>query len=247
MTGGQMMTWDEFKVKFSRTHVPPGLIKRMRDEFRELKQGRMTVVEYRDKFLSLARYAPDEIDTKAKKKERFLNGLHDEMQTVLVNIPFANIEALVDSVIHMEGKINQANENLKRRMMHQQGTHHTPKYRPNLSTGFAPRNNRPPMNRPTYPNRGGGNHNNPGKPNNLNRAPPKFNNNNVANNTNTAPRTGSNVVPIAGKDKSQVTCYECGTKGHYSNECPKKLVAAPNVNAPAQQQRRVQPERRFTP
>ena len=99
MTGGQMMTWEEFKVKFSRTHVPLGLIKRMRDEFRELKQGRMTVVEYRDKFLSLARYAPDEIGTEAKKKERFLNGLHDEMQTVLVNIPVADIEALVDSTI----------------------------------------------------------------------------------------------------------------------------------------------------
>src|SRR3954471_112804 len=99
MTGGQMMTWEEFKVKFSRTHVPPVLIKRMRDEFKELKQGRMTVVDYRDKFFSLARYDPDEIDTKAKKKERFLNGLHDEMQTVLVNIPFADIEALVDSAI----------------------------------------------------------------------------------------------------------------------------------------------------
>ena len=44
MIGGQMMTWEEFKVKFSKTHVPLGLIKRMRDEFRELKQGRMTVV-----------------------------------------------------------------------------------------------------------------------------------------------------------------------------------------------------------
>ena len=63
MNGGQMMTWEEFKIKFNRTHVPSGLIKRMRDEFRELKKGRMTVVEYRDKFLSLARYAPDEIDT----------------------------------------------------------------------------------------------------------------------------------------------------------------------------------------
>ena len=175
MTGGQMMTWEEFKVKFSRTHVPPGLIKRMRDEFRELKQERMTVVEYRDKFLSLARYAPDEIDTEAKKKERFLNGLHDEMQTVLVNIPFADIEALVDSAIQMEGKINQANENRKRRMMHQPGTHQTPKYRPNPSPGFAPRTNRPPMTRPTYPNRGnprpGGNHNNPGNSSNFTRAP----------------------------------------------------------------------------
>ena len=52
------------------------------------------------------------------------------MQTVLVNIPFADIEALVDSAIQMEGKINQANENRKRPMMHQPGTHQTPKYRP---------------------------------------------------------------------------------------------------------------------
>src|SRR4051812_32206396 len=117
-----MMTWEEFKIKFSRTHVPPVLIKRMRDEFRELKQGRMTVVEYRDKFLSLDRYAPDEIDTKAKKKERFLNGLHDKMQTMLVNITFAHIEALVDSTIQMEGKINQANKNRTHRMMNQLGT-----------------------------------------------------------------------------------------------------------------------------
>src|SRR3954469_22286632 len=85
MNGGHMMTWDEFKLKFSRTHVPPGLILQMRDEFKELKQGRMTVVECSDGFLSLSRYATDEIGTKAKKKERFLNGLHDEMHTVLVN------------------------------------------------------------------------------------------------------------------------------------------------------------------
>ena len=65
----------------------------------------MTVVEYRVRFLSLARYAPDEINTEAKK-ERFLNGLHDEMQTVLVNIRFEDLEELVDSAIQMEGKIN---------------------------------------------------------------------------------------------------------------------------------------------
>src|SRR5215216_4102583 len=107
------------------------------------------------------------------------------------------------------------------------------------------------MNRPTYPNRGnprpGGNHNNPGNSSNFNRAPPKFNNNNASTNTNTAPRTGRNVVPVAAKDKSQVTCYECETKGHYSNEFPKKISAAPNANAPTQQQRRVQPGRRFAP
>jgi hypothetical protein len=28
-------------------------------------------------------------------------------------------------------------------------------------------------------------------------------------------------------DKTNITCYECRTKGHYSNECPTKLNAAP--------------------
>src|SRR3954467_15881486 len=79
MNGGRMMTWDEFKLKFSRTHVPPGLILWMRYEFKELKPGRMTIVEDRDRLLSLSRYAPNEIGTEDKKKERFLNGLHDEM------------------------------------------------------------------------------------------------------------------------------------------------------------------------
>ena len=177
MNQGQLPTWEEFKAKFSKTHVPPGLIKRMRDEFRELKQGRMTVVEYRDKFFSLARYALDEIDTKEKKKERFLNGLHDEMQLVLVSIQFADIEALVDSAIHMEGKINQANENCKHRQMHQPGHHQNQKYRSSSSQGVVPRNNKPQMNRPTYPNHGGGksksggNYHNSGNHNNFNRAP----------------------------------------------------------------------------
>ncbi|KAK1650465.1 hypothetical protein QYE76_068270 [Lolium multiflorum] len=81
LNAGQMMTWADFKLKFSKYHVPPGLIKKMRDEFRELKQGRMSVVEYRDRFLTLSRYAPDETDTTEKRKERFLNGTH-EMQTL---------------------------------------------------------------------------------------------------------------------------------------------------------------------
>ena len=69
MNAGQIMTWADFKLKFSKYHVPPGLIKKMRDEFRELKQGRMSVVEYRDRFLTLSRYAPDETDTTEKGKE----------------------------------------------------------------------------------------------------------------------------------------------------------------------------------
>ncbi|KAK1616123.1 hypothetical protein QYE76_021640 [Lolium multiflorum] len=169
--------------------------------------------------------------------------------TVLVNIPFADLEALVDSAIQMEGKLNQANENRKRRMMHQSGPSNTPKFRPSSSGGFTPRNNRPPtpMSRPGYQNRSGGNprpggHHN----NNFNRAPMRAPANN--NNTNTAPRTGSNAIPVTPKDKSTITCYECGVVGHYSNECPKRLAkVVANPAAPAHQQRRVTNGKNFAP
>ncbi|KAK1681688.1 hypothetical protein QYE76_042536 [Lolium multiflorum] len=219
------MTWADFKLKFSKYHVPPGLNKKMRDEFRELKQGRMSVVEYRDRFLTLSRYAPDEIDNTEKRKERFLNGLHDEMQTVLVNIPFADLEALVDSAIQMEGKLHQANENRKCHMMHQ---------RPMTQGGHHPNNNS---------NNSYVHHNN-----NFNRAPPRAPVNNNPNNPNTTPRTGSNAIPVTPKDKATITCYECGIVGHYSNECPKRLAKiAANTSAPAQQQRRVSTGKKFTP
>jgi hypothetical protein len=44
-------------------------------EFLSLKQGGMSVTEYRDRFIELSRYAPEEVADDPKKKERFMEGL----------------------------------------------------------------------------------------------------------------------------------------------------------------------------
>ena len=135
----------------------------------------------------------------------------------------------------MEGKITQANENRKRRMISQNGPNKVQKFRSSTQVQIYRSN---PYG--GYYQKPGGNNNyasnsNSNNTSNFNYAPPKY-----ENVSNTGPMIGSNALPVAANDKSQITCYDCGVKGHFSNECPKKLAKiAPKTDAPAQQQRRV--------
>ncbi|WVZ63978.1 hypothetical protein U9M48_013565 [Paspalum notatum var. saurae] len=57
----ECFTWAQFRDRFRSHHVPAGIMKMKKKEFLSLKQGSMTVTEYRDKFLQLARYASTEV------------------------------------------------------------------------------------------------------------------------------------------------------------------------------------------
>jgi hypothetical protein len=118
---GQVMTWGAFKTKFRKAHILSGLIKIMRDKFLNLKQGSMSVTEYLDKFTTWGRYAPNDIDTDEKKRERFMNGLQEDLQPYLVAVPYDDLESLVDAAIMVEDKNKAARESRKRRMMNQGG------------------------------------------------------------------------------------------------------------------------------
>jgi hypothetical protein len=45
------ITWAEFTTQFRNYHIPAGLMKIKKKEFLSLKQGNMSVSEYRDKFI----------------------------------------------------------------------------------------------------------------------------------------------------------------------------------------------------
>ena len=47
------------------------------EEFRSLKQGSMSVAEYRDKFAQLSFYASNDVAEDKEKQRRFLKGIYD--------------------------------------------------------------------------------------------------------------------------------------------------------------------------
>jgi DNA-binding FadR family transcriptional regulator len=75
-----------------------------KEEFLTLKQGLLSVSEYRDKFLQLSRYAPEDVNTDAKRQYRFLRGLVDPLHNQLMNHTFPTFQHLIDRAIMTERK-----------------------------------------------------------------------------------------------------------------------------------------------
>ena len=69
------MTWAEFHELFMGKYIPTTARYAKAQEFLELKQGAMTVMEYVARFTELARFADDYVATFAAKVRRFENGL----------------------------------------------------------------------------------------------------------------------------------------------------------------------------
>jgi hypothetical protein len=107
------VTWDSFQEGFRAAHISSGVMGLKKKEFCDLKQKFRGVSEYIAEFTNLSRYAPDDIDTDAKRKEKFLEGLNDELSIPLSVAYTPTFQSLLDKAITLESKIKQS-ENRKR-------------------------------------------------------------------------------------------------------------------------------------
>jgi hypothetical protein len=128
--------------------VPQGIVQLKEDEFRELTQGGRSVSEYVHKFTELARYAPDDVSTEAKKMARFLKGLRPELKTILASQDFLSFSDLSKKAIQVERAREEEKGHLKRKFQvlraQQQDRHQRTR-----SFGFPPKG--PSFNRPAGP------------------------------------------------------------------------------------------------
>ncbi|XP_028053082.1 uncharacterized protein LOC114257512 [Camellia sinensis] len=78
-SGNGNMTLAQFNAIFYDKYFPQCFRDQKLSEFQGLKQGRMSVVEYKAKFTELARFAPHMVDTDYKKARKFEGGLDLEV------------------------------------------------------------------------------------------------------------------------------------------------------------------------
>jgi hypothetical protein len=117
-TAADTITWVEFSTQFRNYHILAGLMKIKKKDFLSLKQGSMSVSEYRDKFIQLSRYAPDEVAEDERKQEHFIGGLNGPMQYALVAHTFLSFQRLLDKALAIEHKRVQLGD-LKRKAITQ--------------------------------------------------------------------------------------------------------------------------------
>jgi hypothetical protein len=110
------INWQEFKNSFRSHHVPLGVMKLKKKEFKELKQGSMSVSEYVTRFSQLSCYALDNMDTNEKKQGWFLNGLNDGPAYALEAHDFVNFQDMVDKALVLENRRGIMER--KRKMQH---------------------------------------------------------------------------------------------------------------------------------
>jgi hypothetical protein len=73
------ITWQLFTTAFRENYIPPSLMAMKVAEFMRLTQGTKTMTEYLHSFNNLSRYAPEFVDTEAKKIASFKRGLNPKM------------------------------------------------------------------------------------------------------------------------------------------------------------------------
>ena len=111
----EVMTWAEFQELFMGKYFPETARHAKAQEFLELKQGAMTVMDYVARFTELARFADDYVATDMAKVRRFENGLRLSIRARIVGLRLQDMDSMVGTALTIERDMEDASVSGKRK------------------------------------------------------------------------------------------------------------------------------------
>ena len=101
--GGRVITWTDFCRDFKAHHIPTSVVESKREEFRNLKQGNMSVYEYNKQFQKLARFAKQDVPDEKSMIYQFRGGLREDLQLALVLVEPTQFDQFYNMALKQEG------------------------------------------------------------------------------------------------------------------------------------------------
>ena len=98
----EVMTWAEFQDVFMGKYFPE-IAKAQ--EFLELKQGAMTMMDYVTRFTELAQFADDYVAIVLAKVRRFENGLKLSIRARIVGLRLQDMDSMVGTTLTIEREL----------------------------------------------------------------------------------------------------------------------------------------------
>jgi hypothetical protein len=92
---GEVLRWRDFREEFEERYYSWEHKREKEQEFLELKQGDLTVLEYERRFQDLAAFASTYLPTERHRLERFRDGLRRELRMILIAMQFQSVRELV--------------------------------------------------------------------------------------------------------------------------------------------------------
>ena len=102
----ETMTWDNFHRLFMGKYFPASARHAKAQEFLELRQGTMTVLEYVARFTELARFRDDYVATNAAKVRKFEDGLKLSIRDKIVGHNLQDMDSMVSTTLIIEREID---------------------------------------------------------------------------------------------------------------------------------------------
>ncbi|XP_071713123.1 uncharacterized protein [Rutidosis leptorrhynchoides] len=209
--------WETLKTMLASKYCPMNQVQKFEVEFWELRMKNLEVEEYNNKFLELAALCPSMVTHESKKIEKYIIGLPPKIQGNVISAGKETIEAMM---LMTQNLVMAARRNAKEKQTEVKATDNKRKFEPTQGSG---QNSNKKVSDTTKGGYVGI------KP--IYKRCDKHHHGLCTAVCGRCKKIGHStknckvILAAANTTLTMPTCYGCGEKGHYKNNCPKNRTA----------------------